>query len=97
LERGQRVVLGLLIVGSEDLDRPADDAPEDAFHHLILRRRQGHKVSGTFLVEREDLVWRQRVEMYLYCPKSRADLHGGGSSPRAPQWLMRASSLRVSW
>ncbi len=32
---------------------------------------------------------------YLYCTRSRPRLHDGGSRPRAFQWLMRASSLRL--
>ena len=39
LERGQGVVLGLLVVGSEVLGGPADDALEDGLYVLIFRRR----------------------------------------------------------
>jgi len=39
LEGGQRLVLGLLVVGGEDPGRPPNDAPEDGLHILILRRR----------------------------------------------------------
>jgi len=78
LERGQRVVLGLLVVGGEGLGRPADHAPKDGLHVLILRRRQGHKASGAVLVEFEDPVRRQGVEMYVEvdrapCPLDRGD------------------------
>ena len=83
LERGQRVVLGPLVVGSEDLDRPANDTPEDGLHVLILRRRQGHKASGTVLAKRKDPVRRQRVEMYVEVESASCSLdRGDAASPR---------------
>jgi hypothetical protein len=63
LERGQRVVLELLVVGGEDLDRPPDDAPEDGLHVLVLRRGQRNEASGALLLEFEDPVRRQAVEV----------------------------------
>jgi hypothetical protein len=48
LERGQRIVLELFVVGSDGLGRPPGDAPEDGLHVLILRRGQRYEASGPF-------------------------------------------------
>jgi hypothetical protein len=59
LERGQRLVLGLLVVGSENLGCLPSDATEDDLHILILQRWEGHEASGAVLVEL-NASWTQR-------------------------------------
>ena len=83
LESGQCLVLGLLLVGGENLGCPPNDATEDGLHVLILRRWDGHEASGAVLVELEDPVRRQSVEMDVEVDgASRALDRGDAAGPR---------------
>ncbi len=83
LESGQCLVLGLLLVGGENLGCPPNDATENGLDVLILRRWQGHEASGAVLVEFEDPVRRQSVEMDVEVDgASRALDRGDAAGPR---------------